>query len=68
MERFSVVTEFAQNASSRFATSNFKGWDLRIRHKLLKKLWLGGRLSSTQRLVGTPEQSMRFKLETKFSF
>jgi hypothetical protein len=41
-----VVTGFAQNASSRFATSNFKGWDLRIRHKFFKNLWLGGRLAS----------------------
>lgn len=68
VERFSVVTEFAQNASSRFATSNFKGWDLRIRHKLTKKLWVGGRLSRTQRLVGSPEQSVRFRLETKYIF
>ena len=68
VERFSVVTEFAQNASSRFATSNFKGWDLRIRHKLTKKLWVGGRLSRTQRLVGSPEQSVRFRLETKYMF
>lgn len=68
VERFSVVTEFAQNASSRFATSNFKGWDLRIRHKVSKKLWVGGRLSRTQRLLGSPEQSVRFRLETKYSF
>ncbi|WP_426369149.1 putative porin [Pseudocolwellia sp. HL-MZ7] len=68
VERFSVITEFAQNASSRFATSNFKAWDLRIRHKLTKKLWVGGRLSKTQRLIGTPEQSVRFRLETKYTF
>jgi hypothetical protein len=68
VERFSVVTEFAQNASSRFATSNFKGWDFRVRHKLTKKLWVGGRLSRTQRLVGSPEQSVRFRLETKYMF
>ncbi|MBU2879198.1 putative porin [Aliiglaciecola lipolytica] len=68
VERFSVVTEFAQNASSRFATSNFKGWDLRIRHKVSKNLWVGGRISRTQRLVGTPEQSVRFRLETKYTF
>ncbi|MFT5542554.1 MAG: hypothetical protein ACI97K_002644 [Glaciecola sp.] len=68
VERFAVVTEFAQNASSRFATSNFKGWDLRIRHKLFENLWLGGRLAKTQRLVGQPEQSVRFRLETKYSF
>jgi hypothetical protein len=68
IERFAVVTEFAQNASSRFATSNFKGWDLRIRHKLLSNLWVGGRLAGTQRLVGSPEQSVRFRLEAKYSF
>ena len=68
VERFAVVTEFAQNASSRFATSNFKGWDLRIRHKLFENLWLGGRLAKTQRLVGQPEQSVRFRLETKYTF
>jgi hypothetical protein len=68
VERFSVVTEFAQNASSRFATSNFKGWDLRIRHKVFRNLWVGGRLAKTQRLVGLPEQSVRFRLETKYSF
>jgi len=68
VERFSVITEFAQNASSRFATSNFKGWDLRIRHKLTKKLWVGGRLSRTKRLIGNPEQSVRFRLETKYTF
>ncbi|MBU3003346.1 hypothetical protein [Paraglaciecola arctica] len=68
VERFAVVTEFAQNASSRFATSNFKGWDLRIRHRLSKKLWVGGRLSRTQRLLGAPEQGVRFRLETKYTF
>ncbi|GAB2693908.1 putative porin [Aliiglaciecola aliphaticivorans] len=68
VERFSVVTEFAQNASSRFATSNFKGWDLRIRHKMNKNLWVGGRLSRTQRLLGDAEQSVRFRLETKYTF
>lgn len=68
VERFSVVTEFAQNASSRFATSNFEGWDLRIRHKLTNKLWVGGRLSQTERLIGTPERSVRFRLETKYTF
>lgn len=68
VERFSVITEFAQNASSRFATSNFKGWDLRIRHRLTKNLWVGGRLSKTERLVGTPEQSVKFRLEAKYTF
>jgi hypothetical protein len=68
VKRFSVLTEFAQNAPGRFATSNFKRWDLRIRHKLFKNLWVGGRLSNTQRLVGAPEQSVRFRLETKVSF
>lgn len=68
VERFSVVTEFAQNASSRFATSNYKGWDLRIRHRLTNNLWVGARLSRTKRLIGTPEQSVRFRIETKLSF
>lgn len=68
VERFSVVTEFAQNASSRFATSNYKGWDLRIRHRLTNNLWIGSRLSKTKRLVGSPEQSVRFRIETKLSF
>ncbi|MFT2091299.1 hypothetical protein [Paraglaciecola sp. 2405UD69-4] len=67
-ERFSVVTEFAQNASSRFATSNYKGWDFRIRYKLTSKQWLGARISQTKRLVGEPEQSVRFRIETKLSF
>ncbi|WP_289028493.1 hypothetical protein [uncultured Paraglaciecola sp.] len=68
VERFSVVTEFAQNASSRFTTSNYKGWDLRIRHRLTNNLWIGSRLSKTKRLVGSPEQSVRFRIETKLSF
>ncbi|MEP0355805.1 hypothetical protein [Paraglaciecola sp.] len=68
VERFSVVTEFAQNASSRFATSNYKGWDLRFRHRLTDNLWIGSRLSRTKRLVGSPEHSVRFRIETKFSF
>lgn len=68
VERFSVVSEFAQNASSRFATSNFKGLDLRVRHKLSKRLWVGGRLSKTKRLIGSPEQSVRFRVEAKYSF
>jgi hypothetical protein len=68
VERFAVVSEFAQNASSRFATSNFKGWDLRIRHRLNKRSWIGARLSKTERLIGTPEQSLRFRIETKYSF
>lgn len=68
VERFSVITEFAQNAISRFATSNFKGWDLRMRYRVSKNCWIGGRLSQTQKLLGAPEQGVRFRLETKYSF
>lgn len=68
VERFAVVTEFAQNASSRFATSNFKGWDLRVRRKMASSWWLGVRLSDTKRLVGDKEESTRFRVETKYMF
>lgn len=69
VERFGVVTEFAQNATSRFSTSNIKGWDFRLRRKMTSDWWVGTRISDTQNLVGDqPEEGLRFRLETKFSF
>jgi hypothetical protein len=68
VERFAVITEFAQNAVSRFATSNFKGWDLRIRRNMSENWWLGSRLSSTERLIGEAEKGTRFRIETKYRF
>lgn len=68
VERFSVITEFAQNAVSRFATNNFKGWDLRIRKKVHDDWWLGVRLSDIERIVAPLEQGIRFRIEAKYSF
>jgi len=47
VERYGVVGEFAQNAVSRFATNNLKGWDLRIRKKWIKH---GGLVCAIQTL------------------
>lgn len=68
VERFSVVSEFAQNAVSRFATSNFSGFDLRVRRKMAENWWLGMRLSDTQTLVGKKEKGLRFRIEAKVTF
>ncbi len=68
VERYSVVTEFAQNAVARYATSNIKGWDLRVRKKLAKNWWLGIRYSDTETLVGNKQEGKRFRIETKYSF
>ena len=67
IERFAVVSEFAQNAVNRFATSNFKGIDLRVRRKVAQNLWAGLRLSRSYQLIGD-ETSTRLRFEAKISF
>lgn len=68
VERFSVVSEFAQNAVSRFSTSNIKGMDFRLRRKMSDNWWLGTRLSRTRNLVGEIEKGTRFRVETQYRF
>ncbi len=68
VERFSVITEFAQNALSRLATNNFKGWDLRVRKRINKKWWVGVRLSEVERIIAPVEEGLRLRVEAKYSF
>ena len=68
VERFSVVQEFAQNATSRFATANFKGWDFRLRRKMADDWWLGTRISDIQTLIGKQEEGIRFRIEAQYKF
>ncbi|UAA40488.1 putative porin [Paraneptunicella aestuarii] len=68
VERFGVVTEFAQNAVSPFATSNFKGVDLRIRRKMSPEWWLGMRFSDIQRIIEPLEEGYRFRIEGQYKF
>lgn len=68
VERFGVITEFAQNATARFATSNMEGWDIRVRRKMAENWWLGTRLSDLQRLKGNLEQGKRFRIEAMYRF
>lgn len=68
VERFGVITEFAQNATARFATSNMEGWDIRVRRKMAKNWWLGTRLSDLERITGNLEEGKRFRIEAKYSF
>ena len=68
VERFAVVTEFAQNAVSRFSTSDFRGLDLRIRRKMGGKWWLGTRISDIRRITENRQEGLRFRIETKYQF
>ena len=68
VERFAVITEFAQNATSPVDTANTQGFDLRLRRKMGKKWWLGTRFSQLQRLVGLQEEGIRFRIEARYDF
>lgn len=69
VERFGVITEFAQNATQRFGTNDIAGWDLRFRRKMNKHWWLGARLSEMSRLTNNnDEQGRRFRIETQYKF
>lgn len=68
VERFAVITEFAQNATSPVDTSNTQGIDLRLRRKMGKKWWIGTRFSRLQRLVGLQEEGIRFRIEARYDF
>lgn len=67
VERFGVISEFAQNATSRFATSNFKGVDFRVRKKLSQHWWLGARISRVETITGDEQKGTRFRLEAQFN-
>lgn len=68
VERFSVVTEFAQNAIAAALTSNFKGWDSRLRYRVSPSIWVGTRLSKVSSLVGDYKNSHRFRIEARMAF
>lgn len=68
IERFGVITEFAQNAIAARLTSNFAGWDARMRYRVSNTLWLGTRLSRVESLIGPSDSSLRFRLEARWSF
>lgn len=67
-ERFSVISEFAQNATAGFATSNIKGFDTRFRYKLSNAVWVGARLSRLHTITTDAEQSTRFRIEAMATF
>lgn len=68
VERFGVITEFAQNATQRFGTNDIAGWDFRLRRKMDKNWWLGMRFSQMSRLTGKDEQGNRFRIEVQYRF
>lgn len=67
VERFGVISEFAQNAVARFATSNLRGWDIRVRRKMNDSIWLGSRLSSIEEIIGE-EKGVRLRVEAQYKF
>ena len=68
VERFSVITEFAQNAIAAKLTSNFSGWDTRFRYRIHPDIWIGTRLSIVQNLHGVATKSNRFRVEGRWAF
>lgn len=68
VERYGVITEFAQNAASRFATSNMQGWEVRWRRQMAPNWWFGMRYMDTKTIVGPEEVGKRLRFEAKFSF
>jgi hypothetical protein len=68
VERFGVIREFAQNATSRFVTANFKGIDFRLRKKMGKNWWLGTRVSRVEALRGEVNKGTRFRIEGQYKF
>lgn len=68
VERFSVITEFAQNALAAKLTSNFSGWDTRFRYRVHPDIWVGARLSIVESLVGSTLKSKRFRVEARWAF
>ena len=66
VERFGVISEFAQNATARFATANMEGLDVRLRRKMGKHWWLGTRFSDMRTLVGPQEEGFRFRVEAQY--
>ncbi|WP_339766628.1 putative porin [uncultured Paraglaciecola sp.] len=68
VERFGVITEFAQNATARFATSNVQGLDVRLRRKMADTWWLGARVSDMRTIEGPEEQGLRIRIEGQYKF
>jgi hypothetical protein len=68
VERFSVITEFAQNATAGVLISNFSGWDTRFRYRVHPDIWIGTRLSIVQNLYGPAAKSNRFRVEGSWAF
>ncbi len=67
-EQYSVISEFAQNATAGFATTNIKGLDTRVRYNIKSNIWLGMRYSQVATLVGSAERGRRFRIETAIKF
>ena len=73
IERFGVIEEFAQNSTSRFATSNYKGYEFRARRQMGKNWWFGTRFADTKNIKADPDSGLRetgrrFRIEGKYSF
>lgn len=68
VEKFSVIREFAQNATAGAITNNFSGWDTRVRYRVHPKIWVGARFSMLENLHGSEAKSNRFRLEGRWSF
>ncbi|MEM0912598.1 MAG: putative porin [Pseudomonadota bacterium] len=68
VERNAVIREFGQNARAAKLTTNFSGWDMRVRYKLNKSTWIGARFSHLDSLEGPKVTSNRFRIEARWSF
>lgn len=68
VERYAVISEFAQNATSTLANSNIEGIDIRARYALSPVWWLGLRMSQIDNIAGNEISSHRVRLETQYNW
>ncbi|MCU7554506.1 hypothetical protein OCL06_07835 [Alteromonas sp. ASW11-19] len=66
VERHGVIAEFAQNATGRLTTHNYRGLDMRARYALQDHWWWGARFSYLQLLEGPDAQAVRLRVETQY--
>lgn len=68
VERYGVISEFAQDGTARFATSNLRGWEVRLRRQMTENWWLGVRYTDATTIIGPQEAGKRLRLEAQFRF
>ncbi len=68
IERFGVIKEFAQNSTARIETSNYEGYEIRLRRKIADSWWLGTRFADTELITGNKERGRRFRIEAKYYY